>query len=126
MAALLSHTLDKTQREKANFTNREMETLVEEVTARKSVLFGGHSTGLTNTTKQQEQELERRGAHCGRGVISAQRSRLRGEPEAADQLLIVNNEQIILVPDTHSCLRRSFARSCSRTRRATVRKCARV
>ena len=65
-------------------------------TARESVLFGGHSAGLTNITKQQE--LEPAASAAGRPVAevsSLQRSRLWEEPEAADQPLIVNNEQII-------------------------------
>ena len=50
--------MDKTQKKKTNFTNSEMETLVEEVAARKSVLFGSHSTVVTNTRKQQKWEQE--------------------------------------------------------------------
>ena len=42
------------EKRKRNFTETEIEVLVGEVEARKDILFGGHSSGVTNKIKQKE------------------------------------------------------------------------
>ncbi|XP_035813267.1 t-SNARE domain-containing protein 1-like [Amphiprion ocellaris] len=42
------------EKSKGNFSETEIEVLVDEVEARKSILFGGHSSGITNKRKGTE------------------------------------------------------------------------
>lgn len=41
-------------RRKRNFSETEIEVLVDEVSARRETLFGGHSSGITNKRKATE------------------------------------------------------------------------
>ncbi|XP_054868348.1 t-SNARE domain-containing protein 1-like [Amphiprion ocellaris] len=42
------------EKRKGNFSETEIEVLVDEMEARKSILFGGHSSGITNKRKGTE------------------------------------------------------------------------
>ncbi len=45
---------ERRRAKKRNFTQCEVEVLIDEVEQRKSVLFGGHGTGITNAKKAAE------------------------------------------------------------------------
>ena len=53
---------------KRNFSDTEIETLVGEVEARKTVLFGGHSSGVTNKKKQCEWQSIASAVNCVSGT----------------------------------------------------------
>ncbi|GAA6073562.1 myb-related transcription factor, partner of profilin-like [Tachysurus ichikawai] len=91
---------------KRNFSDTEIETLVGELEARKTVLFGGHSSGVTNKKKQFLPVSEAVGEQEGFSDADAQRPAQSSAPSASKSGRVLTDAVLQLQQETINAVNR--------------------